>query len=300
MKNIFTGFAFLLFFVFTQNCLQAQYDTIVYVNGTKQAAKIIEITKKVVRFKNPKDTLGPTFIVNIKNIERFILKDGCIDLKTEGYLNCVKDPTFGAIKNEDFTKNIISMDFLQLTNEHLQVSYEHIFKNRKLGIVGYYNQGLLDGTDTSIYSRWEIKMNNSVFYKQNYGGLDFKYYPTIHKRNTFWVALGVEAGRVIEKVTFDQTAQKSMNGFIAMQTANGGYTYYSNTNYVTYYSGASTISMVNRFFMGYHFSSGFLFRINKHFIWQGNLSAGLNQFSGLEGYKFSLKASAGLLLGYAF
>ncbi len=299
MKNIFARLAFFLFFVFVQNCLQAQYDTIKYVNGTKQAAKIIEITKKVVRFKNPKDTLGPTFVINIKNIDQFILKDGCIDLRQEGYLNCVKDPTFGAIKNEDFTKNIISIDALQLTDSHLQLSYEHIFKNRKLGIVGYYNQGLLDGFDTSVYKRLEIKINNSAFYKKNYGGFDFKYYPTIHKRNTFWIAFGVEAGRVVEKITYDQTSQKSMPGFQYILTTNG-YVYSSNTNYVSYYSGPSTISLVNRFFIGEHFSSGFLFRITKHLICQGNLSVGLNEFSGVEGYKYGVKASAGLLLGYAF
>jgi|SRR6185437_465138 len=300
MKNIFTRLAFFLFFVFIQNCLLAQYDTVKYVNGTKQAAKIIEITKKAVRFKNPKDTLGPTFVVNIKNIDQFILKDGCIDLKEKGYLNCVKDPTFGAIKNKDFTKNIISIDALQLTNSHFQFSYEHIFKNRKLGIVGYYNQGLLDGSDTAVYNRLETKINNGVFYKKNYGGLDFKYYPTIHKRNTVWVALGVEAGRVVEKITYNPTSQTSVSGYQYIPTTNGSYTYYSNTNYISYSTGSSIISFADRFFMSYHFSGGFLFRITKHLIWQGNLSVGLNQFSGVEGYKYGIKASAGLLLGYAF
>lgn len=190
---------------------------------------------------------------------------------------------------------------MQLTNSHFQLSYEHIFKNRKLGIVGYYNQGLLDGgTDTSVYSRLESKINNGVFYKKNYDGFDFKYYPTIHKRNTFWVALGVEAGRVIEKITYNPTSQTTVSGYQYIATTNGGYTYYPNTNYVSYSTGSSTISFVDRFFIGYHFSGGFLFRITKHLIWQGNLSVGLNQFSGVEGNRYGVKASAGLLLGYAF
>jgi len=92
MKNIFTGFTFFLFIFLSRNSVYAQYDSIVYVNGTRQAAKIIEISDKQLKFKNPKDTLGPTFVVKIKNIERFVLKGGCIDLRTAGYVNCVKDP----------------------------------------------------------------------------------------------------------------------------------------------------------------------------------------------------------------
>ncbi len=38
----------------------------------------------------------------------------------------MKDPTFGVIKNEDFTKNIISIDALQLIDSHFQLSYEYI------------------------------------------------------------------------------------------------------------------------------------------------------------------------------
>jgi hypothetical protein len=43
-----------------------------------------------------------------------------------------------------------------------------------------------------------------------------------------------------------------------------------------------------------------LYRVKKHFILQGLLSVGLNQFRGVEGNVFGIKASAGLLLGYAF
>ena len=160
MKPISYREVFFLFLIFFHFFSWAQYDTIKYVNGTKQAAKIIEITSKVVRFKNPKDTLGATFTVNIKLIAQFILKDGCIDFKKEGYVNCVKDPTAGVIRNEDFTHNIISADMFQLCNSHFQLSYEHIFKKRSVGIVGYVNQGFHEETDTATYKRLESKRRN--------------------------------------------------------------------------------------------------------------------------------------------
>ncbi len=45
MKNSCLRFAFLSFFILIGNLLQGQSDTIKYVNGTKQAAKIIELRK---------------------------------------------------------------------------------------------------------------------------------------------------------------------------------------------------------------------------------------------------------------
>jgi hypothetical protein len=293
MKNIFTGLAFFLFFVFTHSCLQAQYDTIKYVNGTRQAVKIIEVTKKVIKFKNPKDTMGPTFVVNIKNIEQFILKGGCVDLKTEGYLNCVKDPAFGIIKSEDFTKNIFSIDAFQLTNSHLQVSYEHIFKSRTFGIMGFYNQGFLSGKDSLTYNRLECKINGSAYYKNNYGGLDFKFYPYVHKKNTFWVALGIESGRATN-MNIDYHSKTAAYQYGAM--------YYTDLrNPFAYYE--------NKLYLGYHVNAGFLYRINKHFICQGSVSVGVSQFGKdpdpnplvkSPNYAYYLKANLGVLLGYAF
>ncbi|HTA63532.1 MAG TPA: hypothetical protein VK835_13795 [Bacteroidia bacterium] len=293
MKNIFTGLAFFLFFVLSQNRLQAQSDSIVYTNGTRQAAKIIEVNKKVVRFKNPKDTLGPTFSVNIKNIERFVLKGDCIDLKTQGYLNCAKDPAFGVIKNEDFTKNIISIDALQLTNSHIQVSYEHIFKSRAYGVVGYFNHGFSNGTDSATYGRLECKINGGAYYKNDYAGFDFKFYPYLHKKTTFWVALGIESG-IASNMLIDYHSKTAAYQYGAM--------YYTDLrNPFAYYE--------TQLYIGYHVSSGFLYRINKHFICQGNISLGVSQFTQdpdpdplvkSSKYAYYIKASAGVLLGYAF
>lgn len=294
LKNLFAFFIFFALF----NKLTAQYDTIVYVNGTRQAAKIIEINKKVVKFKNPKDTLGPTFVINIKNIERFNLKSGCLDLKQMGYLNCVKDPMFGVIKNEDFTKNIFSIDVLQLFDKHLQVYYERIFKSRSYGIAGYYNHGFTNATDSFTYNRLECKINGGTYYKNDFAGLDFKFYPGVHKKNTFWLALGIEGG----------IATNLLTGYYSKTAAyQNGVLYYTNLrNPYPYYE--------NQWYIGYHTKVGFLYRINKHFICQGSFAAGVSQFGkdqspdasepnpGVKSpkYNYYMKISAGLLLGYAF
>jgi|ERR1700757_2521227 len=294
MKNIFTGFTFFLFIFLSRNSVYAQYDSIVYVNGTRQAAKIIEISDKQLKFKNPKDTLGPTFVVKIKNIERFVLKGGCIDLRTAGYVNCVKDPSFGVIKNEDFTKNIISIDPFQAANSHLQVSYEHIFKKRTFGIIGFYNQGFLNGNDSTTYNRIECKVNGGAYYKNNYGGLDFKFYPYVHKKNTFWIALGVESGKATNML-IDYHSKTVAYQYGAM--------YYTDLrNPFAYYE--------TKLYIGYHVNAGFLYRLNKHFILQGNVSLGVSQFgkdpdpnpliTNSPKYAYYLKANVGVLLGYAF
>src|ERR1700739_8349 len=110
-------FLFLIFFVAT-NKLIAQYDTIIYVNGTKQAAKIIEISIEYVKFKNPLDTLGATLLVPTNQIQRFVLKKGYIE--TPGYTNIktnTKDSLKAGLKTplddekaDEFKRTIIGVD----------------------------------------------------------------------------------------------------------------------------------------------------------------------------------------------
>ena len=34
----------------------------------------------------------------------------------------------------------------------------------------------------------DLKVNGGTYYKKNYTGVDFKFYPYIHKKTTFWIA----------------------------------------------------------------------------------------------------------------
>ncbi|MGZ3863369.1 MAG: hypothetical protein ACXVPN_08105 [Bacteroidia bacterium] len=276
----------------------AQCDTIKYVSGTRQPAKIIEINDKFVTFKNPKDTTGPTYKIRLKTVEKFVLAGGCIDLRTRGYDNCVKDPTFGTIKNEDFTRNIISFDLLQAAIAHAQLNFERIAKKRNYGVVLFVNKGLLDEKNGDTYSRYECKLNgNGAYYKKMYGGLDFKFYPRSHKKFTPWFSFGVEAGMAVNQA-IDYKVKK-----IDTVIVRGATTFFSNLqDPYTYYA--------NKSFIACNLKCGYAYRPTKHLIIQGSVIVGLGRFEKetdpdplvheTEKYNYFFKLGASVLLGYAF
>jgi hypothetical protein len=287
MKSIFR-LSFLLLFILSQNVAKAQYDTIVYVNGTKQAAKVIEVSDKYLKFKNPLDTMGPTFSVPTKLIQQFIFKNGCYEMKELGYINCVKDPLKDVLKGKEFKRTIIGVDIFQAFISRLQLNAEHIFKGGILALGGYINIGFRDSQDTATYQKLECRITNG-YYKNMYGGIDFKIYPGLQKKITPFISIGVEIGGATKMITQGST-----------QTVNnswGGY------QVVT----SSSTSYVDRSYFGYHANFGATWRVTKSFVIQYNVSLGVNQFknqdasSGIPiGSDFSPKIGLGVIAGFAF
>ena len=105
--------------------------------------------------------------------------------------------------------------------------------------------------------------------------------------------LGIEAGRA-SNIIIDYPNVRTL-------------TPYSNI-YITSSSGNPITYFKNQLYTGSHLSSGFLLRITKHFICQGNISLRMNQFGSdpdssnknSTHFTYYIKFGAGLLLGYAF
>jgi hypothetical protein len=269
----------------------AKYDTIKFISGAKQAAKIIEISDKYVKYKNPLDLNGPLFVVKKKNVERFILKDGCIDLKQQGFENCVKDPTYGIIEEREFKRKIISIDLFQLMNHHVQMNADFIFKNRRYGIGVFANKGFLDPT---YYLTYEDRLETRIlfaggFYKNKYAGIDYKIFPYPHKKLTYFCSLGIDFG----KANYMKT------------TIAGGY--WSNTSsgydFIPQYKKNDFYESV---YIGYRFNNGFIWRLTPHFLCQGSITLGANHYNyynlddGERKNTILPKVTCGIAIGYAF
>jgi hypothetical protein len=273
---------------------QIQYDTLVLVNGSKKAVILKEIGDKTIKYKLPADSTGPTYIVQTKLVERFVLKNGCIDLKEVGYNDCKKDPTYGVILNDDFKRKIISVDFAQLAFiQHFQFNLEFIPKNRSFGFETYFNKGLFDKSYTSNYDRKEIEVNKvdngAGYYKYLYFGFNVKVYPVAHKKFTYFMAFGTEQGKAAAHLTIIKYNQI-------------GYTYWGSQALAT-----ETKVTLDTYYANYHYNNGFVLRINKNFILQGNLGIGINQFKKYKEdpteknqYDFGVKLGLGLMMGVAF
>ncbi|MDP2387607.1 MAG: hypothetical protein Q8M29_14645 [Bacteroidota bacterium] len=287
-------FTFSLFILFSSFLFgQVQYDTLVLVNGSKKAVIIKEIGDKTIKYKVPTDSTGPTYVVQTKLIEKFILKNGCIDLKEVGYNNCVKDPTYGVILNPDFKRVIISMDLAQLSIiQHIQANVEYIPKNRKFGFEAYYNKGLTDRKYVATYERKEATINKveygDGYYKYQYVGFNIKIYPHAHKKLTYFMAFGTEQGKA--------------GAYLTITKFNSNPNWWNNTPIAT-----TTKTRVETYYANYHFNNGCVLRIKKYFILQGNIALGINQFTRYKEdpkdknqFDLSAKLGLGLMMGVAF
>ncbi|MGQ0828387.1 MAG: hypothetical protein ACT4ON_08330 [Bacteroidota bacterium] len=261
---------------------KVRYDTIKFINGSKQAAKIIEISDQYVKYKNPRDTLGPTFSVSRSDVLGFVLKNGCIDMEQQGYINCVKDPAFDIIKEKEFTRTIISVDAFQFLNKHFQLNIDHIFKNRKSGIGVFINTGFSDEYDEKTYKRLESTILSGGYYRKLYFNIDYKVFPYAHKKSTYFYSFAFDLGTAYDAE------------LITIETVDS---YGRKTNYL------KQIIHEERYY-GYRFNNGVIYRINKNFICQWLFSVGVNQYSKenkeKNAHTFYPKVSTSLLLGYAF
>jgi hypothetical protein len=288
MKNNFTKIAFLAIFMVISVFVKAQYDTIVYINGARQAAKIIEVSDKYVKFKNPLDTLGPTFSLPTKQIQRFVFKNGGLNKFSDvGVKDSIRGPKKAIDKDEAFKRTIIGVDLLQACIARFQLNAEHIFKGGLLALNVYLNVGLRDSQDTSTYKKLECRITNG-YYKNTYGGIDLKIYPGLQKKIAPFISLGFEIGGSTKMIT--QGSNQTIYNWW------GGY----------YISTSSSIAYIDRTYYGYHASFGAIWRVTKRLVIQYNLSIGLNQFKNQDATgastssDFSPKIGAGLILAGAF
>ena len=292
MKNNYTKITFLVIFTLMSVFVRAQYDTIVYVNGARQAAKIIEISDKYVKFKNPLDTLGPTFSLPTKQIQRFIFKNGCMEMPSSiGFKDCVKDPLKDVLKDKEFKRTIIGVDIGQAFIQHLQLNVEYIFKNKSAALFGYINASLLDNTDSSTYAKLQCRITGG-YCKNTYGGLDFKLYPFDHKKMTAYISFGIELGSATQLVV--KTTSTVVNNY--------SYGYYVGQTSVS----TDNVTYNDKVYHNYHASIGVMWRVKKHFVIQYYCTFGVNQFNShyfpgsATVNDFTPKIGGGLILAGAF
>jgi hypothetical protein len=300
MRGGFNLFGIILIFYLKQ--IEAQ-DTIVLVNGKHLAAKIIEITAKKVKYKNNLDTLGPTYVLSRRDVERFIRPAGCFDIENEGYKDCVKDPNYYVIKNEEFTRRIISWDFTKIFFFRFNFSFDYINRNRSRGFAINIDQSLKDFDDSDNYQRYKMKNGSYVYiprnklsggmYKLNALRAELKLYPYAHKKIVYWLGVGISAGQYGHRV-FEQVHTGSYVTY--------HYQYYSVTSYGNYYTNTGRRYYLKEPYAGIFFDNGFIWRPKKHLAIQGDFSLGFNAVRLTEEKRFTPipAVRAGLKVGHAF
>ena len=118
IKSVFISF--LLFFTF--NLWSFGQDTIYLKSNEKVIAVINKITQTEVRYKLYYYPENPELLKSVKRIEKIVFKNG--------YTWYYKKELFFT----QFNRNILAFHIADLIYQDFTISYEHIFKNGKLGI----------------------------------------------------------------------------------------------------------------------------------------------------------------------
>jgi hypothetical protein len=291
LKKIIYLISIILFY---QN-LYAQFDTIHLINGNKIPALIKEVSDATIKYKNPRDSTGPTIVIKKKMVERLALRSGCIEMREVGYDNCVKDPSFGTITKKDFAPFIISLDAAQLFIKHVQPTIEYVFPKRTIGAEVYFNVGLENEYNYLTYTKREVKVNpvpnyDAFYYKKNYVGFQLKVYPYAHKKITYWIGFGVDFGNSFTRVTYSKLI-------------------YTGAYYPSPYTNQIITNVYSDYFQSFNIKSGIVYRPIKNVALQSYLVSGINRFikPSESGYStenktetFIFRFAFGLNLGIAF
>ena len=285
---------FILLFVLAYFKVIAQFDTIHLINGNKISAIIKEVSDGSIKYKNPRDSTGPTIVIKKKMVERLTLRSGCIEMKEVGYENCVKDPDFGVLRKKDFAPIIISIDAAQLIIRHFQPMIEYVFPKRTIGTEIYYNHGIESEYSSYTYAMKEVKVNpvpnyEAFYFKKNYSGFQLKVYPYAHKKFTYWIGFGADFGKSFTKVTYSKLVYTGVWG--------------------APYNNLIITNVYSDYFQSFNIKSGVVFRPMKNIVLQSLLGTGISRFivpsenrSIYESKKstFTFRFIFGLNLGIAF
>jgi hypothetical protein len=304
-RNLPVSLLWRLVFLISTIHLHAQ-DTIVFVNGTKHPVKIIEVTEKKVKYKNPKDTAGPTYVIMRRDVERFIRTAGCIEIADKGYVDCVRDPNYYVIKNENFTRRIVSVDLARFAVMRVKLSFEYVTPNRKIGFGGYYERGLRDFADKDAYVRQYYRYKEAEytdrnkfdggFYKVNSLGAELKLYPFAHKKLVYWLGFILEGGQCGNMVA----EEKHTKGYNVVHYVAYNYAMTSHDNY--FYTTTGTYFFYKELYAAGFFSNGLIYRPVKHIAIQSYFSFGANAIHLKEENKMvsTFALTGGVKFGYAF
>ena len=190
-KTILTAFLSLII------SLSFSQDVIYKRDNTKVEAKIIEINPTQIKYKMFDYPDGPLYIINKSEVIKIQYPNGQVDIYNPEIRKeetpSAKDENGkkqinAALLNENFKRNVVSVNLLQAMLGYLSVSYEWIDPNGMFGIkipLGYnfanYSinlAGVVDGSKSSYF-----------------GGLALNIYPKRKKRISYFVGPYLQIGQ---------------------------------------------------------------------------------------------------------
>ncbi len=128
----------LVSFLFLNSFFTQAQDTIFLKTNEKVVAIVSEINNLEIRYKDFSNPAGPDYVINKNTVNKIVFKNGDIKIIS------------GVSINKKYGRNIFAYHIFDIVYKDFSFSYEHVFKNGKLGIkipvsVGYNTKEGRDG-----------------------------------------------------------------------------------------------------------------------------------------------------------
>lgn len=204
-------------------------DMIYLKNNEQIKAKVTMVDDKSVLYKRFENLNGPEYKLAKKEITIIVYENG-----TSEQYNGSKTP-------ENNAKNVISMNFGDLTVSRLSFSYERFIYKQKL----------------SLKIPLSVSYNNNYYYfrPKSYTGLDLNFYPLGLKHVSYFTGIGTQAGIINNQYFYPY------------------YDYYGNT----YYS--SNVS--TKYYTSVYVNNGITIIPIENFSISGQLGIGVRDIEGI-------------------
>ena len=166
MRHFFSFLVLLLFF----SLFSFSQDEILLISGDRVKAIITEINKKEVKYKKFSNPEGPLFVINKRDINKVIYKNG----EEEIFL----DAPSGYI----FKQNIFAYHIFDVVYNQFAFSYEHISKNGKMSFFIPVSIGYSDN------------YGPKAFNDLGFSGCGINLFPTGQHRVTYYLGPELQIG----------------------------------------------------------------------------------------------------------
>lgn len=251
-------FTFLFFLLLLGHELKSQ--DIIYTNtGNKVTGKIVEITNYEIKYKDPSNLEGPSYIISKREVVLIKYQNGTTEIinpNPPSYSPNKKDNEYATKPAEEnpyelyyMGKNLLSINALALMNGDVTILYDRDLLNNKLGLtaLGSYNLN-------KKVSLFNVSIDNGYTNaKKNYEvGLGVNFLPSDSRRSQYFVGL---MGKYIN---FDYDKQEYVD-------VNIGGNIYQQLQTVRAHGGQTMLGVTN----------GVLVRITPHFNFKLFATVGL-------------------------
>lgn len=177
---------FFLAIIISSSCLLKAQDILYKVDGSQQVVKIIEIKENSIKYQTGQNDF--TYVISKEKVNKVVFENG----KVEEFNKLINIDMYNADLKNEFGKNFLYINTLDLLSGLLTIGYEHTLKSQNFSVRVPLSLGLSKlGSKSNEYNYSEGYYNR---YKNFSTGVDFNFYPMGQGKAKYFLGPSFEYG----------------------------------------------------------------------------------------------------------